>query len=136
MSVDISNNNIQELKKEALLKALECVEAGLETAAGVAKAECPVGETDDPTEVHLFETVRSTGARVEGSSIEGEVVAGDPTVGVNHAGYVEFGTVHPVGPGPGRPKKEPYTIRPKPYMQPGYEAGRAAAEERAERTFG
>lgn len=50
-----------------------------------AIARCPVGEGRVGT--HLYETIETSNTR-----LRTELVAGDPSKGVNHAGYVEFGT--------------------------------------------
>lgn len=127
------NSNIGDFLEMAKRHARESIEEGCKTGQEVATARCPVGEDADGQ--HLRDTIKSKGMIDTGSHFECEVEAGDPAAGIDYAAPVEFGSVHPVGPGRGRPKKEPYTIQEQPFMQPGYEAGKVAALGHAEKMF-
>jgi HK97 gp10 family phage protein len=124
MPIETSTEGLDQLEAELTERVMKILHDAATTTEEAAIHNCPVDETKQEG-THLYETIRSE--EVEELSVA--VIAGDLAQGVDYATYVEMGTVHPVGPKQGQPKKEPYTIPPQPYLGPAYELGRAYVEE-------
>lgn len=86
MSVTLDDSGFTKAKRAFLPAAIKATRRVGEVGEKAAVGFCPVG--DRPiTRPHLYETVH-----LEGMGLSIELVAGAPEEGVDHTGFVEFGT--------------------------------------------
>ena len=118
MPVEVVADRSAESRRAQRRLAAACCEAAVGAAKPVMVALCPVGVGGGHDGEHLFETVEGTpeGQTERSWGAEASVKVGDPSIGIDYATYVVFGTSRQ---------------NPQDFVGPGFEAGRRAFEARA-----